>query len=78
MVTNGLPGKWTKNYSIHNYTGFHTVSNLLSAPVALLLAMFGIFLSKQDLQALLGHPTTNPNAISLASAAPDPSASAPF
>jgi hypothetical protein len=50
---------------------------LLSAPVALLLALFGIFLSKQDLQVFLGHPT-NPKEISLALAAPDSSASAPF
>jgi hypothetical protein len=33
--------------------GFHVISNLLSAPVALLLAMYEILLSKQDLDLLL-------------------------
>jgi hypothetical protein len=47
--------KRAKN-SIHDYTGFQSVSNLLSVPVALLLALFGIFLPNQELQVLLGHP----------------------
>ena len=76
-VTNLLPCKWTKNYSIHNYTGFHAVSNLLSAPVALLLALFGMFLSKQDVQVLLGHSNKSER-ISLTLSVRDPSVSAPL
>ena len=66
-----------KTTRVHNYTGFHAVSNLLSAPVALLLALFGMFLSKQDVQVLLGHSNKSER-IQLTSAARDPGASAPF
>jgi len=38
--------------------GFHVISNLLSAPVALLLAMYEILLSKQDLDLLLPNRST--------------------
>jgi hypothetical protein len=58
----------------HNCTGFHAVSNLLSVPVALLLAMFGMFLSEQDLQTLRGGNPNKSERISLNSIATEPSA----
>lgn len=50
--------------------GFHAISNLLSAPVALLLAMFGIFLPKQELQLLLNRPSKDDHSMEAISAIP--------
>jgi hypothetical protein len=35
------------------YPGFHAITNMLAAPVALLFALFGALLSKSDLRLLL-------------------------
>ena len=43
------------------YPGFHAITNMLAAPVALLFAMFGALLSKSDLRLLLSNSSRESN-----------------
>ena len=43
------------------YPGFHAITNMLAAPAALLVAIFGALLSKSDLRLLLAKPSPESN-----------------